>query len=256
MRFENKVGVVTGAAMGMGYAFAAALAAEGAAVAVVDVNTERAAEAVEQITASGGNAQAIIADVSKAADAERIARETVAAFGGIDYVVNNAGVQTYGTVVTTDEETWDRTLDINLKGAYLVSHYCIPEIEKRGSGAVVNIASIQGLQCQPNVAAYAASKGGMIAMTRSMAQDHAPTIRVNCVCPGSVDTPLLRWGAQQFSGGLPADEAIHQWTQNDPIPRAGRPEEIARTVLFLLSDDSSFTTGAVFVVDGGHMAAL
>ena len=138
----------------------------------------------------------VIADVSKSEDARRIASEAVANFGGIDYLVASAGIQTYGTVVDTDEDTWDRTLAVNLKGVYLAAKYCVPEMIKGGGGAVVNVASVQGLQSQPNVAAYAATKGGVIAMTRTMALDHAKdNVRANSLCPGSIDTPLLRFAA-------------------------------------------------------------
>lgn len=192
MRFEGKTAVVTGAATGIGEAVALAFGREGANVAVVDVNQEAADGTLAAITAEGGAGITVIADVSQASDCERIAEEAVSAFGGIDYLVASAGIQTYGTVVDTDEDTWDRTLSVNLKGIYLAAKHCVPEMIKGGGGAIVNVASVQGLMSQPNVAAYAASKGAVIAMTRTMALDHAKdNIRVNSLCPGSIDTPLL-----------------------------------------------------------------
>ncbi len=256
MRFEDKVVVVTGAGSGIGRACAENFAAEGAKVAVVDINKSSADAVVEQIKSTGRQAAAIIADVSKASDAEKIAQEAVARFGGIDCLVNNAGIQTYGTVVDTDEAMWDRTININLKSVFLVSKHCIPEMAKRGGGAVVNMGSVQGIRSQRNVAAYTATKGAILALTRTMALDHAAqNIRVNAVAPGSVDTPMLRWAADLFEPEDP-DLAIEKWMALHPLGRVAFPEEIAQVVMFLASDQASFVTGATIVVDGGLSIGL
>ena len=251
MRFKDKVVVVTGGGSGIGRAVAEAFGEEGAAVVVVDLDQERANAAAQAIIEAGGRATACAADVSKIGDAERIAQQAVSVFGGIHVLVNNAGIQTYGTVVDTDEAVWDRTLNINLKGFYLVAKYCIPEIARQGGGAVVNMASVQGLISQPRVVAYAASKGGVLAMTRTMALDHAPDkIRVNAVSPGSVDTSMLRWAAGLFAPDDP-EGAVDEWGRRHPLGRVAEAREIAQVVLFLASDDASFVTGANIVVDGG-----
>ncbi len=250
MRFSGKVAVITGGGAGMGKAAALAFAHEGAAVVIADVDAKAAESVAAEISAAGGQAQAVQADVS------RIAAEAVRAFGGIDVLVNNAGIQTYGTVIDTDEETWDRTINVNLKSIFLVSKYCVPEIIKRGGGAVVNMASVQGMASQKRVVAYAATKGGIIAMTRTMALDHAPDkIRVNCVCPGSVDTPMLRWAADVFVPENPA-AAIEDWGNLHALGRVANASEIAKVILFLASEDASFMTGSAVVVDGGLLAGL
>lgn len=251
MRFEGKVALVTGAATGIGGATALAFAAEGAAVALCDINEPALEERLAEIAAAGGRGISVVADLSQAAQAERAAQETVKAFGGIDYLVASAGIQTYGTVVDTDEDTWDRTLAVNLKGVYLAAKYCLPEMIKRGGGAIVTVASVQGLFSQPNVAAYAASKGAVIAMTRTMAIDHASDkIRANSLCPGSVDTPMLRHSAKLFSPDNP-DGALQEWGGLHTLGRIAQPEEMAKVALFLCSDDASFITGAAIVADGG-----
>jgi len=254
MRFKAKTAVVAGAGSGIGRATAGLMAREGAAVIVADVNEQNVRETVEKIEKAGGRAVAVTADLTRAADARRVAEAAVEHFGRIDYLCNSAGLQTYGTVETTDEATWDRTLDVNLKSIFLLSKYCIPEIRKQGGGAVVNISSVQGLSCQSNVSAYAASKGGAIALTRSMALDYAPhNIRVNCICPGSIDTPMLRYGAAEH--GDP-DEVLKAWGADHPIGRVGTPEEVAETVAFLFSDAAGFILGQPIVVDGGLISKI
>ena len=251
MRFENKVAVVTGAATGIGAATALAFAAEGAQVALADVHQAALDDRLAKITAAGAEAIAVHVDVSKADDVQRMVAAAVDAFGGIDYLVASAGIQTYGTVVSTDEDTWDRTLGVNAKGVYLAARYCIPEMVKRGGGAIVNVASVQGINSQPNVAAYSASKGAVIAMTRTMALDHAAdNIRSNSLCPGSVDTPMLRSSAQLFSPDDPRG-ALDEWGGLHALGRIAQPSEMAQVALFLCSDAASFITGAAIVADGG-----
>ncbi|MCY3917066.1 MAG: glucose 1-dehydrogenase [Chloroflexi bacterium] len=251
MRFKDKIAVVTGAATGIGGATADAFSAEGASVVLSDVNESDLNKRTDRLRAAGGDCLAVVADVSSPADAQRIAGEAVAAFGGIDCLVASAGIQTYGSVVSTDEDVWDRTLDVNAKGVYLAAKYCIPEMAKRGGGALVTVASVQGLFSQPNVAAYAASKGAVIAMTRTMAIDHAAeNIRANSICPGSIETPLLRFAAEQMQPEDP-DGAIKEWGGLHVLGRVGQPEEMAQVALFLCSDASSFITGAAIVADGG-----
>ncbi len=251
MRFEDKIAVVTGAATGIGGATADAFIAEGARVVLSDINQPALNQRVEKLRGAGGECIAVPADVSRPEDAGRISQAALAAFGGIDYLVASAGIQTYGTVVSTDVDTWDDTLAVNAKGVYLAAKYCIPEMAKRGGGAIVTVASVQGLFSQPNVAAYAASKGAVIAMTRTMAIDHAgDNIRANSICPGSIETPLLRFAAEQMQPDDPAG-AIKEWGALHVLGRVGQPEEMAQVALFLCSDAASFVTGAAIVADGG-----
>lgn len=251
MRFANKTAVVTGAATGIGAATALAFGAEGAQVVLADINQAALDECVAEIQADGGKAIAVQADVSRSSQIQRMVDAAVEAFGGIDCLVASAGIQTYGTVVSTDEDIWDRTLAINAKGVYLAAKYCIPQMVKGGGGAIVNVASVQGLFSQPNVAAYSASKGAVIAMTRTMALDHAADkIRANSLCPGSVDTPMLRDSAQLFSPSDPGG-AIEDWGGLHALGRVAQPAEMAQVALFLCSEAASFITGAAIVADGG-----
>lgn len=254
MRFKAKTAVIAGAGSGIGRATAQLMAREGAQVVVADIDDDHARETLDLIQKEGGRGITVVGDLTEAEVARRVAETAVEHFGRIDYLCNSAGLQTYGTVETTDEATWDRTIDVNLKSIFLLSKYCIPEIKKQGKGAVVNISSVQGLSCQSNVSAYAASKGGAIALTRAMALDYAPhNIRVNCICPGSIDTPMLRYGAGEHGD---ADEVIRSWGADHPIGRVGTPEEVAETVAFLFSDAAGFILGRPIVVDGGLISKI
>jgi NAD(P)-dependent dehydrogenase (short-subunit alcohol dehydrogenase family) len=256
MSFEGSIAIVTGGSTGIGLATAVALAKAGAKVALCSHDPATLEPALVQVR-SHGEALALRADVTSAADMEHLVSETVSAFGGLDRLVNSAGIQTYGTVVDTPEEVWERTLAVNLKGAYLAAKAAIPRMVERGGGAIVNVSSVQGQACQTGVAAYAASKGGLNALTRAMALDHAAQgVRVNGVCPGSVDTPMLRHSAGLFKGASTVDATLDDWGRMHPLGRIATPAEIAEVILFLLSERASFMTGAEVRVDGGLLAGI
>ena len=255
--FDGKVVIITGGAYGIGRGTAIAFAREGANVAIVDINEDAGNAAVSQLKDLGGAGLLVRADVSRGDGCKRVVAETVDAFGGVDVLFNNVGIQSpdsYLNVEDMPEEMWDRILDVNLKSYYLMAKYAIPEIRKRGGGAVINTASVQGLQSQKLVPAYAASKGGIMSLTRQMALDYAAeNIRVLAVNPGTIDTQMVR-AAAALEPGDP-DEIIQKWGKGHPIGRVGTPEDIANVVLFLASDKASFMTGEFVNVDGGFMAA-
>jgi NAD(P)-dependent dehydrogenase (short-subunit alcohol dehydrogenase family) len=255
--FSGKVAVVAGGAQGIGLAAARKLAIEGASVVICSDREDQLEEAVAELREEGLEVSGTRADVTSSADMKRLMDFATETYGGVDVLVNSAGVQRYGTVVETEVEVWDEVLDVNLKGIYLASRYAIPEMRKRGGGAIVNLSSVQAFASQTGVAAYTASKGGINALTRAMALDHAEeNIRVNAVCPASVDTPMLRWSADQFKGEKSVEETVADWGRMHPVGRVAKPEEVAEVIAFLASDRASFVTGSDYKVDGGMLAAL
>lgn len=255
---SGKVAIVSGGSLGIGRATAELLAAQGASVVLCGRRQEAVDDAVAAITSAGGKAIGVAADVSNSADAERIVRTAVESFGAVDILVNSAGIQTYGTVVETSEELWDKVFDINVKGIYLLAHFAIPEMEERGGGAIINVSSVQAFQSQKQVAAYTATKGAINALTRAMALDHAEQkIRVNTICPGSIDTPMLRHSADMFRGeGESVDDVVNAWGGAHPIGRVGTGRDVAELICFLASDRATFITGGEFKVDGGLTAQI
>jgi NAD(P)-dependent dehydrogenase (short-subunit alcohol dehydrogenase family) len=252
MRLKDKVAIVTGGTSGIGRATALLFAQEGARVAVVGRDPERGRQVVNEIHADGGEATFVRCDVRIPDECQRAVEKTLSAFGRLDVLFNNAGVYYANTVVGCTEQEWDDTIDISLKGTYLMSKYALPHMLEQGKGAIVNMASGWGLVGGNEAAAYCAAKGGVVLLTKAMAVDHsAQGIRVNCVCPGDVDTPMLVDDAQRRGMA---------WTDymagaaNRPMHRVGEPEEVARAVLFLASDEASFITGAALAVDGGGSA--
>ena len=255
-RFDGKSVIVTGAGMGIGKGAAIAFAREGGCAIVADISASAADNTVREITSQGGKAISVMCDVTKADDVQRMVAAGVKAFGGIDVVFNNAGINLFGRVDEMSEADWDRQIAVNLKSVFLVSKYAIPEMRKRGGGAIVNNASVQAFASQRTVAAYAATKGAIVSMTNVMALDHAPDkIRVNCIAPGSIRTPLLENSAQTFAPDDP-ETAIAEWGKDHPIGRIGTVEDVANLVLFLASDEAAFCTGACYRVDGGLLSSL
>ncbi len=252
MRLEGKAALITGAAGEIGREASLLFASEGARVAVVDLDGDRAASVAEDIVDAGGEAIAVRADVSKAVDCESMIAKTEDAFGKLDVLFNNAGIMLAddGDAQGTDEEVWDLTMNVNLKGVFLGCRYGIPALRRAGGGSIINTASFVALMgaATPQIA-YTASKGGVLAMTRELATIHArENIRVNALCPGPIRTDLLM-------KVLDTDEKRNRRLVHIPLGRFGEAPEIAKAALFLASDESSFTTGATFVVDGGITAA-
>jgi NAD(P)-dependent dehydrogenase (short-subunit alcohol dehydrogenase family) len=252
MRLENKVALITGGTSGIGEATAVLFAEEGAGVAITGRDEKRGRAVAERIAKDGGKAIFVRSDVRKTEECRRAVDETLGAFGGLDILFNNAGVFYPHTVIECSEEEWDLQIDINLKGTFLMSKAALPQMIEQRRGVIINNSSGWGIAGGDAAAAYCASKGGVVLLTKAMAIDHGRQgIRVNCVCPGDVDTPMLPEDARMR--GLKWEEYL-AGCANRPMGRIGTTDEIAKAVLFLASDDSSFMTGAALVVDGGGLA--
>ncbi|OLB26819.1 MAG: short-chain dehydrogenase [Acidobacteria bacterium 13_2_20CM_56_17] len=249
MNFEGKVVVITGGASGIGQACVREFAERNAAVAVVDRDRKLGETTVSEVQGRGRKAVLFSADVSKGSEVQRLIPQIVAEFGGLDVLVSNAGIQRYGTATSASEAEWDEVLNINLKSAFLMSKHAIPEMIRRGGGAIVVTGSAQSVAAQRNSVHYVVSKHGLLGLVRSIALDYAKqNIRANCVLPGAIDTPMLRWAA---SLDAHPDRVLEACNQLHLLGRMGKPEEVARVIVFLASDLASFVTGSAVMVDGG-----
>ena len=251
-KVAGKVALITGGASGIGRASALLFAREGAAIALADVNADAGWRVADELTQSGSRAFFEPVDVTRTADCQRLVERTIREFGRIDILFNNAGIILRATVLDLSEADWDRVMAVNVKSIYLLSREVIPHMQTAGGGAIINTASGWGLAGGAKAAAYCASKGAVVLLTKAMAIDHGPQkIRVNCICPGDTDTGMLREEAQQL--GEESSRFLAESARR-PLGRVGTPEEIAQAALYLASDASSFVTGTALVVDGGGLA--
>jgi NAD(P)-dependent dehydrogenase (short-subunit alcohol dehydrogenase family) len=249
MDFRGKVVVITGAGSGIGEACVREFANRNAAVAMVDRKAGAGEKTISELRQRGASVEYFQADVSSRAEIERLIPEVISRLGGIHVLVNNAGIQRYGSATTVTEEEWDEVLNVNLKSAFLMSKYVIPEMIKAGGGAIVNTGSVQSLTAQRNSLHYVVSKHAILGLTRSIALDYGKqNIRANCVLPGAIDTPMLRWAA---SLDRHPEKVLAECDRLHIRGKMGQPEEVARVIVFLASDLASFVTGAAYAVDGG-----
>ncbi len=254
MRFDEKAVIVTGGALGIGQATCKLLASRGAAVAVLDWDEKAGNDTCEEIEAKGGRAIFQKVNVADFSAVEIAVNNAHKIFGKINSLVVSAGIQRYGTAVSTSEEQWEEVLGVNLKGAWNAARATLPHLREAGGGTIVNVSSVQALASQANVLAYTVSKHGLVGLTRSMAMDFAlENIRANCVCPGTVDTPMLAWAASLDPNPQSVYDACNQM---HPLGRIAQPREIAEVVAFLAHENSSFVTGAVWTADGGLLTRI
>ncbi len=255
-RLEGKVAIVTGATSGIGKATALLFAQEGAAVVLTGRRTDLGRQLEQHIAGLGTRAFYVRADHTLGSDCQRVVDETISRFGRVDVLFNNAGIVTGGTAETTTDDVWDRTMAINVTAVWRMCRLVIPQMKKQGGGVIVNNGSDWSVVAAADALPYITSKGAVGLMTKAMAMDHArENIRVNAVCPG--DTIVERWlekGYFEGTGALSVEEALKESAEHIPMGRYGRPEEIARAVLFLACDDSSYMTGHLLLVDGGSTA--
>ncbi len=249
MRLKGKRAFITGGASGLGLAMAQRFVEEGAKVVIGDLNVKEAVA-----VAAKGNFGYVTGDVSRLSEAERMVNEALAQLGGLEVLVNNAGIETTGSVTTCDDGEWDRQIGVNLNGTYRISRFAVPAMIASGGGSIINISSVGGLVAVKEYSAYGASKAAVLQLTRSMCADYAEhNIRVNCLCPGPIDTPLLQRACEKLGGGNP--QAIRDLYASFTImKRLGLPREVANAALFLASDEASFITGVALPVDGGFVA--
>jgi NAD(P)-dependent dehydrogenase (short-subunit alcohol dehydrogenase family) len=261
MDFENgynagitdKVALVSGGASGIGKACVKLLSTVGAKVAFLDIDIERGKEVAKEINDQGGKALFLKCDVSKDEPCRRAIEQTVDTYGRLDMLVNAAGIVTRASVLDTSEASWDKIISVNLKSVYLLSRHSIPLMAQAGGGTIINISSGWGLVGGKNAAAYCASKGAVVLLTKAMAIDHGfQNIRVNCVCPGDTDTPMLQ--SEAIALGITYDQLVQDSAKDRPLGRIGTPMDIAHAVLFLASNAAAFITGSILVVDGGGLA--
>jgi NAD(P)-dependent dehydrogenase (short-subunit alcohol dehydrogenase family) len=253
MKLKDKVAIVTGGAKGIGWGIAKVFVEEGAKVVVVDWDDKAGPKTAAELTAAGGEVIFVKCDVSNEEEVKAMVQAAVDKFGRIDILVNDAGIGVYKSVLDCTSADWDKCLAVNLKGQFLCAKYAIPYMQKVGKGAIVNISSVHSFATANGTGPYAASKGGITALTRNMAIDYGPAIRVNSIAPGWVLTPLIQSIFDSYS-----DPAGQQRTteEHQVMKRIGRPEDIGHAAAFLASDEASFITGTQLYVDGGLTAQL
>lgn len=254
MRFDGKGVVVTGGALGIGLATAKLIAERGGSVAILDRDEAAGSKAAEEIAAAGGRAAFRVADVADGDAVASAIEGVVEEVGPLAALVVSAGVQRYGNAETTTPEVWDEVMGVNLRGAWHAARAVIPHLRRAGGGSIVNVSSVQGLASQQNVLAYTASKHGLIGLTKAIAMDHAhENIRANALCPGTVDTPMLKWAASLDPDPGSVYDACNRM---HPLGRIARPREIGEVAAFLAHESSSFVTGSVWTVDGGLLTQI
>jgi meso-butanediol dehydrogenase / (S,S)-butanediol dehydrogenase / diacetyl reductase len=249
VQLQDKVAIITGAGAGIGRACSRLFSAEGATVVAVDLDSTALNSVAEEVRQHGGAILPLQADVSLAADVRRVVSTTSKNFPRIHILFNNAGIVPHGKIHETTEADWDRTMAVNVKSMYLMSHAVIPIFLQHGGGVILNTSSATALRNVVDRAAYSASKGAVFALTKSMALDYVRNgIRVNCLCPGTIDTPSLH---QRLAAFADPEEARKQFVARQPMGRLGTAEEVAKAALFLVSEDTGFVTGIAFSIDGG-----